>query len=72
MSVKVGDRIRVTNPQDAFDEYEAGDTAVVTRVNAFGDVDVRWEERRFTNDKKESRRMDFLYSTELEVIGGAA
>lgn len=69
---KPGDRVRVVNRVDLhFDDYDNGDTAVVTRVPRQGDwsrqLEVRWENARFTDDR-EGRRLCAVFPEEVELI----
>lgn len=66
-AIQAGDRVRVVEPADSFDDYEAGDTAYVYASDEQG-VFVYWDRRRFADDKKERDRCDYLYVCEVERV----
>lgn len=55
-----------------FDDYDVGDTAVITEVRevvpGYTIVRVRWDKVRFAATWKESQRCNSLYTTEIEPI----
>lgn len=66
---RVGDRVRVVNRDGMhFEDYENGDTAVVTSAPDHGNwLGVQWEKSRFT-DHREGARVRTLYPDEVERV----
>lgn len=68
---KVGDRVRVVQPEDSFGNYEAGETAVVTNVDSLGNLDVKWDAEH-PDSFYEAGRLNYLYPREVELIAEGA
>jgi hypothetical protein len=68
--IAIGDRVRVVKPDACnYGDYEAGNTAVVERIDIVGGLYVRWEKIRFENNPdRESGRCNLLFPGEVEVI----
>lgn len=66
----VGDRVTVVAPEITFNDYDAGDTGVVTHVDdgIVKYVKVKWDRRRFDDDTKERERATLLYFREVKVV----
>lgn len=66
--VRVGVRVRVTNPGFTFGDYDIGDTGVVRRVTDNGGIEVTWDKPRFDVTYKENNRCTYLSPGEYEVM----
>lgn len=70
---QVGQRVIVSELQyPTFDDYDVGDTAVITEVVTllpnYTALRVRWEKPRYQSSKQELDRCNTLYSDEVELL----